>query len=111
MRSTYERRTIGPPFTTASRSGTKTSAASRVRSSSALASAAPFSRRRFASPGTSVTSVSAGDPPSSPDEHDPRAVLAEAHELPLRTRARREALRPDVERLEQVRLCPRRSGP
>ena len=66
IRSKYARRTAGPPFTTASRSGTNASAVSRERSSSADASGAPFSRSCFPSPGAMVTSVSTGAPASVP---------------------------------------------
>ena len=38
-------------------------------------------------------------------QRDRGAVLAEADQLAVRTRARREALRADVQRLEQVRLA------
>ena len=66
--------------------------------------------RPLASPRRSVTSSSSGRPPLSPRERDPRAVGAEADELRVRPRPRREALRADVQRLEQVRLARRRSG-
>ena len=56
----------GPPLTTASRSGVKTSTGSRDRSSSAARSGAPLSRARFASPTLSVTSTAIGEPPWSP---------------------------------------------
>jgi class 3 adenylate cyclase len=38
-------------------------------------------------------------------KRDPRRVLAESDHLRIRARARRETLRADVERLQQVRLA------
>ena len=49
-RSKYARRAAGPPLTTASRSGVKTSVATSRRSCSAERSGAPFSRARLPSP-------------------------------------------------------------
>ena len=55
-RSKYARRTAGPPLTTASRSGVKTSVATSERSCSAARSGAPFSFARLPSPTSTVTS-------------------------------------------------------
>ncbi len=65
-RSKYARRAAGPPLTTTSRSGVKTSVATSARSCSAARSGAPFSSARFASPGRSVSSISSFRPPRSP---------------------------------------------
>ena len=65
-RSKYARRTAGPPFTTASRSGVKTSVATSERSCSAARSGEPLTRARLPSPGRSVTWSSSGAPPRSP---------------------------------------------
>ena len=63
-RSKYARRAAGPPLTTASRSGVKTSVATSPRSCSAERSGAPFSFARFPACCCSVTSSSTGAPVS-----------------------------------------------
>ena len=55
-RSKYARRTAGPAFTTASRSGVNTSVATSERNCSAARSGAPFTFARLLSPSSSVTS-------------------------------------------------------
>jgi hypothetical protein len=95
----------GPPLTTTSRSGVKTSVeTSRAQLLRGSEQPRPFSRAFFASPGLSVTSISSRNPPRRRAARSAR-VCAEADELRVVRRPRREALRPDVERLEQVRLA------
>ena len=74
-RSKYARRAAGPPLTTASRSGVKTSVESSRRSDSAEGSRAPFSRASFACPCRSVTVASTGDGPRRPAT-DTRAAVS-----------------------------------
>ena len=61
------RRADGPPFTTARRSGVKTSVWTRDRNSSAEDTAAPLSRIRFASRAETRTSVSTWTSPRRPE--------------------------------------------
>ena len=104
-RSKYARRAAGPPLTTTSRSGVKTSVVTSPRSCSAARSRAPFSVARLPLPSSSVTSSSSGTPARSPRRATRAASRAEAHQLRVGPRPRREALRADVQRLEQVRLA------
>ena len=105
-RSKYARRAAGPPLTTTSRSGVKTSVATSPRSCSAARSRAPFSVARLPlAAARASTSSSSGTPARDAAQRDPRRRPAEADELRVGARARREALRADVQRLEQVRLA------
>ena len=104
-RSKYARRAAGPPLTTARRSGVKTSVATSPRSCSAARSRAPFSVARFPCRAARVTSSSSGTPAAVAAQRDPSLPPAEADELRVGARPRREALRADVQRLEQVRLA------
>ena len=104
-RSKYARRTAGPPLTTASRSGVKTSVATSEPQLLGGAQARRRSARRASpSPSASVTSSSTFASPRDAAQRDPSRLLAEADELRVGARPRREALRADVQRLEQVRL-------
>ena len=75
------------------------------RSSSAEASVAPFSRMRFGSSIESLTSGSTPTPPRSPVTRAHGLRRAAPHELRILPRAEREALRRDVDGLEEVRLA------
>ena len=83
----------------------KTSVATSRRSDSADGSFAPFTRASFAWPWRSVTASSSGAPFRVPSATHARSRLAEADQLRVLARARREPLRHDVQRLEQVRLA------
>ena len=83
----------------------KTSVAASRRSDSAEGSFAPFTRASFACPWRSVTASSSGASLRTPLDDDARGRLAEADQLRVLARARREALRHHVQRLEQVRLA------
>ena len=104
-RSRYARRVAGPPLTTASRSGVNTSVVSSCRRRSAELSRSPLRSTRLGSWRASTTSVAnavVAEPAGKPHA---RRVGVEADHLPVASRARREPLRSDVERLEQVRLA------
>ena len=93
-------------MTIASRSGVKTSVADSLRSCSAARSRAPFTSARFPSAGRQrrppiCTCVC----PRTPSSRIRADCLAEADQLRVGARARREPLRADVQRLEQVRLA------
>ena len=61
IRSKYARRTAGPPFTTASRSGVNTSVAISFRNCSAARREAPFSVARLPCSDRSVNSIATAD--------------------------------------------------
>ena len=75
------------------------------RSDSGDGSRAPSSSAVFAAPAASFTRTWCSTPSAVDLQRDARAALAEADQLPVRARPRREALRADVQRLEQVRLA------
>ena len=83
----------------------KTSVATSRRSDSADGSFAPLTRASFAWPWRSVTASSSGAPFRVALGDHARSRLAEADQLRVLPRARREALRHHVQRLEQVRLA------
>ena len=83
----------------------KTSVSISRRSCSAVASLAPFSVPRFAADDESVMPTVERRVTSPADEPDARGRRAEADQLRVDPRARREPLRADVQRLEQVRLA------
>ena len=83
----------------------KTSVAISERNCSAARSGAPLSSARFASLGRSVTLDLEVSPAELSRELDPSRLGAEAHQLRVVAAAGREALRTDVQRLEQVRLA------
>ena len=105
-RSKYARRAAGPALDHASRSGVKTSVGNSRRSASLEASRAPSSSAAFAvARRRASTRTSCATPPRSSSSATSAAALAEADQLGVRARARREPLRAEMERLEQVRLA------
>ena len=83
----------------------KTSVESSRRSDSAAGSRAPFKRASFAWFWRSVNETSNAVALRRAGERDAGGGLAEADQLRVLPRAWREALRRDVQRLEQVRLA------
>ena len=92
-------------MTTASRSGVKTRVWIRPRSSSDGAVTAPFSRMRLGSRIESFTSVSTSTVPATAGHPRDGLLRPAPDELRVLARAEREALRRDVDGLEQVRLA------
>ena len=104
-RSKYARRAAGPPLTTTSRSGVNTSVETSERSCSAARRARAVQRRalRLARRRRDLDlQPRAG---AIAGQLDSARLRAEADELGIVPASRREALRPDVDRLEQVRLA------
>ena len=83
----------------------KTSVATSRRSDSADGSGAPFRRASFAWPGAQRERHLERRASAGPRQDDASGVLAEANQLGVLPRARREALGREVQRLEQVRLA------
>ncbi len=107
VRSKYARRTAGPPLTTARRSGVKTSVGtSRAERLGRAQPARRSPRRASPPPATAPTSSS-----ELRRRRGGRSATTRAAGAPNRiscdvgARARREPLRADVQRLEQVRLA------
>ena len=96
----------GPPFTTASRSGVKTSvddlASQRLGRRQPGAVQPRLLRLPWREASPRARSATPARVPSTPTR---AAACAEADQLRVLPGPRREALRPDVERLEQVRLA------
>ena len=105
-RSKYARRAAGPPLTTASRSGVKTSVANSRRSDSADGSRAPFSRASFAcavraaSPTPRPGACAARRRSSTRPAVSPKRISCAS----WRVRGEKPCVA-DVQRLEQVRLA------
>ena len=105
VRSKYARRTAGPPLTTASRSGVKTSVDDLGAQLLGRAQPAAVHRRALAARrATASPRAGAATSPRRPCTHHACGGRAEADELRVGPGPRREALRADVQRLEQVRL-------